>query len=602
MLKQLRNNLLFLGIALHMLLPQTVSATGLDKIALYGDAKYTGNWKSFDYADPDAPKGGRVVLPAYGTFDNFNPFIFKGIAATQVAELTLDSLAVVPADDFSVAYPLLAKSFELTDEYVGFFLDERAKFSDGTPVLADDVIFSFNSLIEKGAPLYKIYYADVDRVEKLGERHVRFWFKPGSSNKELPLIISQLKIYSAKDWEGKDFAKPVLKAPLGSGPYVLDSFSPNKYLVFKRNPDYWAKDIPSRRGFYNFDEIRYDYYQDTTVTLQALFSGNIDMREEYIAKIWVTGYDNDLVKSGQIIKENIAHNNTARLQNFGFNLRREKFADPRVREAIDWAFNYEWAGENLFYNQYSRLYSYFSNSGMEAVGLPEGRELEILNKYRDKLPASVFTKAPSNPVYADVGASRKNLRHAVKLLKEAGYDFVDGRMTNLKTGEPLELEILSNSANGNSFTRVMLPFISNLAKIGIKAEFRNLEVNVFKNRLDNFDFDMAILTFPISQMPGNEQKEFWGSAAADIKGSYNLLGIKNPVVDELLDGLVAAQDKKDYIAHVRALDRVLLNGHYMIMQWFSPCQRIAYRNRFDHKKSGLKVGFQPDTWWIKKDN
>lgn len=602
MLKQLRNNFLFWGIALHMLLPQTVSAAGLDKIALYGDAKYTGNWKSFDYADPDAPKGGRVVLPAYGTFDNFNPFIFKGIAATQVAELTLDSLAVVPADDFSVAYPLLAKSFELTNEYVGFFLDERAKFSDGTPVLADDVIFSFNSLIEKGAPLYKIYYADVDRVEKLGERHVRFWFKPGSSNKELPLIISQLKIYSAKDWEGKDFAKPVLKAPLGSGPYVLDSFSPNKYLVFKRNPDYWAKDIPSRRGFYNFDEIRYDYYQDTTVTLQALFSGNIDMREEYIAKIWVTGYDNDLVKNGQIIKENIAHNNTARLQNFGFNLRREKFADPRVREAIDWAFNYEWAGENLFYNQYSRLYSYFSNSGMEAVGLPEGRELEILNKYRDKLPASIFTKAPSNPVYADVGASRKNLRHAVKLLKEAGYDFVDGRMTNLKTGEPLQFEILSNSANGNSFTRVMLPFISNLAKIGIKAEFRNLEVNVFKNRLDNFDFDMAILTFPISQMPGNEQKEFWGSAAADIKGSYNLLGIKNPVVDELLDGLVAAQDKKDYIAHVRALDRVLLNGHYMIMQWFSPCQRIAYRNRFDHKKSGLKVGFQPDTWWIKKDN
>lgn len=602
LIKKLKNNLLLWAAALSVISIQTAFAGQIDKIALYGDAKYTGNWKSFDYADPDAPKGGRVVLPAYGTFDNFNPFIFKGIAATQAAELTLDSLAVVPADDFSVAYPLLAKSFELTDEYVGFFLDERAKFSDGTPVLADDVIFSFNSLIEKGAPLYKIYYADVDRVEKLGERHVRFWFKPGSSNKELPLIISQLKIYSAKDWEGKDFAKPVLKAPLGSGPYVLDSFSPNKYLVFKRNPDYWAKDIPSRRGFYNFDEIRYDYYQDTTVTLQALFSGNIDMREEYIAKIWVTGYDNDLVKSGQIVKENIAHNNTARLQNFGFNLRREKFADPRVREAIDWAFNYEWAGENLFYNQYSRLYSYFSNSGMEASGLPEGRELEILNKYRDKLPESVFTKAPSNPVYADIGSSRENLRHAVKLLKEAGYDFVDGKMTNLKTGEPLQFEILSNSANGSSFTRVMLPFISNLAKIGIKAEFRNLEVNVFKNRLDNFDFDMAILTFPISQMPGNEQKEFWGSAAADIKGSYNLLGIKNPVVDSLLDGLVAAQDKTDYVAHVRALDRVLLNGHYMIMQWFSPCQRIACRNRFDHKKSGLKVGFQPDTWWIKKDN
>lgn len=601
MLKKTLNSFL-IAAALLFLPPQTVSAAVLDKIALYGDAKYNGDWQAFDYADPDAPKGGRVVFPAYGTFDNFNPFIFKGIAATQAAELMLDSLAVVPADDFSVAYPLLAKSFELTDEYVGFFLDERARFSDGSPVLADDVVFSFNSLIEKGAPLYKIYYADVDRVEKLGDRHVRFWFRPGSRNKELPLIISQLKVYSAKDWEGKDFAKPVLKAPLGSGPYILESFSPNKYLVFKRNPDYWAKDVPSRRGFYNFDEIRYDYYQDTTVTLQALFSGNIDMREEYIAKIWVTGYDNDLVKNGEIVKEDIAHNETARLQNFGFNLRRDKFADPRVREAIDWAFNYEWAGENLFYNQYRRLYSYFSNSGMEAVGLPEGRELEILNRWRDKLPESVFTKAPSNPVYSGVGMSRQNLRHAVKLLNEAGYDFVDGKMTNLATGEPLEFEILSNSANGSAFTRVMLPFISNLAKIGIKAEFRNLEVNVFKNRLDNFDFDVAILTFPVSQMPGNEQKEFWGSAAADIKGSYNLLGIKNPVVDGLLDGLVAAQDKEDYVAHVRALDRVLLNGHYMVMQWFSPCRRIAYRNRFEHKKSGLKVGFQPDTWWVKKDD
>ena len=570
-------------------------------IALYGEAKYAGDWRSFEYANPDAPKGGRVVLPAYGTFDNFNPFIFKGIAATQVAELTLDSLAVVPVDDYTVAYPLIAKSFELTENYVGFFLDEKAVFSDGTPILADDVIFSFNSLVEKGAPLYKIYYADVAKVEKVNERHVRFWFKPHSSNKELPLIISQLKIYSAKDWKGKDFAKPVLKAPLGSGPYILESFEPNKYLVFKRNPDYWAKDLPSRRGFYNFDEIRYDYYQDTTVTLQALFAGNIDMREEYIAKIWVTGYDNDLVRSGKIIKENIAHNNTARLQNFGFNLRRGKFSDRRVREAIDWAFNYEWAGENLFYNQYSRLYSYFSNSGMEATGLPQGKELEILNRFREYLPSEIFTEVPANPVYKDIKVSRENLRHAVKLLNEAGYDFVNGKMTNLKTGEALEFEILGNAANGNSFTRVLLPFIGNLAKIGIKAEFRNLEVNVFKNRLDNFDYDMAILSFPISQMPGNEQKEFWGSAAADIKGSYNLLGIKNPVVDKLLEELVEAQTKEDYAAHIRALDRVLLHEHYMIMQWFSPTQRVAYRNRFEHKKTKAKVGFQPDVWWVKKE-
>ena len=596
------NKIIRCGILIGIILWSSVaSATRLPYIALYGDAKYTGEWQSFDYASPEAPKGGRVVLPAYGTFDNFNPFIFKGIAASQVVDLTLDSLAFVPADDVTVAYPLIAESFELTKDYVGFFLDKRAVFSDGSPILADDVIFSFNSLIEKGSPLFKIYYADVERVEKINDRHVRFWFKPDSNNKELPLIISQMKVYSAADWQGKDFAKPILKAPLGSGPYILESFAPSKNLVFKRNPNYWAKDIPSRRGFYNFDEIRYDYYQDTTVTLQALFAGNIDMREEYIAKIWVTGYDNDLVKGGKIIKENITHNNTARLQNFGFNLRRPKFADSRVREAIDWAFNYEWAGENLFYNQYARLFSYFSNSGMEAKDLPQGRELEILNQYRDELPETVFTRAPSNPVCSDIASSRNNLRHAVKLLNEAGYDFVDGKMTNLKTGEPLEIEVLSNSANGSSFTRVMLPFINNLAKIGIKLEFRNVEVNVFKNRLDNFDFDVAILAFPISQLPGNEQKEFWGSAAADIKGSSNLLGIKNPVIDKLLDGLVSAQTKDDYAAHVRALDRVLLDGHYMIMQWYSPYQRIAYRNRFDYRKTDLRVGFQPDTWWIKED-
>ena len=292
-------NKLFLYIFL-CLFSFNASAEKLDYIALYETAKYNGNWQSFDYVEPKAPKGGKVVLPAYGTFDNFNPFIFKGIAAPQVVELTVDSLAVVPSDDPSVAYPLIAKSFELTKDYVGFFIDERAKFSNGQAITADDVIFSFNSLIEKGSPFYKIYYSDVERIEKISPRHVRFHFKPDSQNKELPLIISQIKIYSAADWKDKDFAKPTLTPPLGSGPYILEDFSPNKYLTFKRNPNYWAKDIPSRRGFFNFDTVRFDYYQDTTVTLQALFAGNIDAREEYIAKIWMTGYDNELIKSGKV--------------------------------------------------------------------------------------------------------------------------------------------------------------------------------------------------------------------------------------------------------------------------------------------------------------
>ncbi len=580
---------------------EQAAAEELDHIALYGSPKYSGNWQHFDYADPAARKGGRMVLPAYGTFDNFNPFIFKGIAATQVAALTMDSLAVVPDDDITTAYPLIAKKFELTNDYVGFILDERARFADGSEITADDVIFSYQSLVEKGSPLYKIYYADVEKAEKLNDHHVRFYFKKGSSNKELPLILSQMLIYSAKDWAGKDFAKPYLKAPLGSGPYVLADFQTNKYLTFKRNPNYWAKDLPSRKGFFNFDEIRYDYYQDTTVTLQALFSGNIDVREEYIAKIWATGYNNDKVKNGEIIKEEIPHSETARLQNFAFNLRRPQFADRRVREAIGLAFNFEWAQKNLFYNQYERLYSCFTNSGMEATGLPQGRELEILEPFRDQLPPSVFDSAPANPVYGDYLSGRENLRRAAALLKEAGYDFVDGKMTHLQTGQPLTFEILSNSANGSSFTRVMLPFLKNLEKIGIKATFRNLEVNVFKNRLDTFNFDIAIITFPISRLPGNEQKEFWGSESADVSGSFNLIGIKNPVIDALLKGLVSAQSKEDYQAYIRAIDRVLLDEHYMILQWYAPKKQVAYHNKFAHPKTNLKVGFQPNTWWIKEN-
>lgn len=570
------------------------------KIALYGEAKYSDDFSHLEYANPAAPKGGRLVMPEYGGFDNFNPFIFKGIATGQVAALTLDTLGYSPADDTATVYPLIAKEFDLPKDksYIGFILDERAKFRDGTPVLADDVIFSFNALIEKGSPLYKVYYGDVEKVEKINDRHVRFVFKKGSNNRELPLILSQIKIYSAKDWQGKDFSKPSLNIPMGSGPYRLEKFEPNKYLVFKRNSDYWAKDLPVNKGMYNFDEIRIDYYQDTTVTLQALFAGNIDLREEYIAKIWVTGYDNDLVKSGKIIKENMPHNQAAILQNFAFNIRKNKFKDKKVRQAIGLAFNFDWANDKLFYNQYSRIYSYFTNTGMEATGLPHGKEREILSQYKDKLDESVFTEAPRLPSHKDFRETRENLKKAVKLLNEAGYGFADGKMVNLKTGEPLEIEVLSNTANGSSFTRVMLPFIANLKKIGIKMTFRNVEVSVFKNRLDNFDFDMAIVSFGISQMPGNEQMEMWGAASADVKGSYNMIGIKNEVADELIRKLVQSEHKDEYEAAVKALDRVLLNEYYMIPQWYSPYKRVAYRNKFAHPQTSLKIGFQPHSWWI----
>lgn len=578
----------------------SVRAEVLPYLSLYGEPKYT-SLKNFDYANPNAPKGGRIVLPAYGGFDSFNPFIFKGVPAYEAAGLTLDTLAVVPSDDISTAYPLVAEKFDLAPDhsYIGFILNPKARFHDGSKITADDVIFSFNSLVEKGSPLYKIYYSDVERVEKIDDNEVRFYFKPQSQNKELPLILAQLPVLSAKYWEGKDFAKPELKPMLTSGPYKVSKFEPGKFVVLERVKNYWAQNLPSRKGFFNFDEVRYDYYQDTTVTLQALFAGNIDLREEYIAKIWVTGYDNEQVKNGSIKKEELAHNNTAILQSFVFNLRRPQFQDKRVRQAIGLAFNFEWANQNLFYNQYRRLDSYFSNSEMAATGKPQGKELAILKQFAKDLPPEVFGELPSPPYHADYRKTREYLKQAVALLKEAGYDFVDGKMVNLETKQPLEVEVISNTANGASFTRVMLPFISNLAKIGIKMSFRNIEVNIFKNRLDNFDFDMAILSYPMSQMPGNEQKEMWGSQAADNKGSMNWAGVKNPIAEELINGFIKAQNKDDYLAYIKAFDRVMRHEYYLIPQWYAPYQRVAYRDKFEHPKTDLKVGLQTMTWWMK---
>lgn len=578
----------------------SVRAEVLPYLSLYGEPKYTA-LKNFDYVNPNAPKGGRIVLPAYGGFDSFNPFIFKGVPAYEASGLTLDTLAVVPSDDISTAYPLVAEKFDLAPDhsYIGFILNPKARFHDGSKITADDVIFSFNSLVEKGSPLYKIYYSDVERVEKINDNEVRFYFKPQSQNKELPLILAQLPVLSAKYWEGKDFAKPELKPMLTSGPYKVSKFEPGKFVVLERVKNYWAQNLPSRKGFFNFDEVRYDYYQDTTVTLQALFAGNIDLREEYIAKIWVTGYDNEQVKNGSIKKEEIAHNNTAILQSFVFNLRRPQFQDKRVRQAIGLAFNFEWANQNLFYNQYRRLDSYFSNSEMAAIGKPHGKELTILKQYTKDLPPEVFGELPTPPYHADYRKTREYLKQAVALLKEAGYDFVDGKMVNLETKQPLEIEVLSNTANGASFTRVMLPFISNLAKIGVKMSFRNIEVNIFKNRLDNFDFDMAILSYPMSQMPGNEQKEMWGRQAADNKGSMNWAGVKNPIAEELINGFIKAQNKDDYLAYIKAFDRVMRHEYYLIPQWYAPYQRVAYRDKFEHPKTDLKVGLQTMTWWMK---
>lgn len=577
-------------------------AKWVDALSLAGEPKYKADFRHFAFVNPHAIKGGKLVLPAYGSFDNFNPYIFRGIAFSDVADLTLESLGYSPVDDQATAYPLLAKKFELSDDgsYVGFMLDGKAKFSDGSAVTADDVVFSFKILIEKGSPFYKIYYADVERVEKINNHQVRFYFKEGTTNRELPLILTQFKIFSAKEFADKDFATPTLIPPLGSGPYIIAKFEPNKFVEFKKNDKYWGKDLAVRQGFFNFDNIRFDFYQDTTVTLQALFAGSIDAREEYIAKIWASGYNNKKVADGTIIKEEMVHNNPATLQFFGFNTRLAKFKDRRVREAIGLAFNFDWANEKLFYNQYKRIYSVFSNTDFAAVGLPAGEELKILTKLKKLIPDSVFKDVFNLPDNSDAKKMRANLKKAVLLLNEAGYEFKDGKMVNLKTQEPLEIEVLGNAANGSTFTRVMLPFITNLAKIGIKLSFRNLEVNVFKNRLDKFDFEMAILSYRMSNMPGNEQREIWGTAAADVDGSYNFLGVKNKAIDKIIDGMISTHDANKYKAYVKALDRVIMHEYYFIPHWYSPHDRVAYNKKLKHPQSDIKTGFDVYTWWIEE--
>lgn len=579
----------------------TPSITIADSISISGHSKYPNDFKNFDFVNPQAPKKGRIVLPAYGTFDNFNPYIFKGTASTETVALTLDSLAYTPADDSETAYPLIAEKFEIPsdDSFIGFYLNPKAKFADNTPVTADDVIFSFNSLITKGSPVYKFYYADVDKVVKISPHHVRFYFKPESKNRELPLILSALKIFSARDFANKEYDKPSLTPPLGSGPYTIKDFEAGRYIIFSRNPNYWAADIPSRKGFFNFNEIKYDYYQDTTVTLQALYAGNIDLRSEYIAKTWATGYDNELINSGKIKKQTLKHHRPATTQFFAFNTRKEKFNNPLVRQAISYAFNFPWANQNLFYNQYRRLHSYFTNTRFAATDTPKDLELEILLSLQEKLPPEIFTTPVESIFRNDSLSDRENLKLAVELLKKAGYDFINEQMCNINTGEPLEFEIIINAANGNAFTRVLLPFIENLRKIGIKATTRVLEINTYKNKLDKFDFDMIVGGLGGLTTPGSEQKDLWGSQSANVEGSNNIIGIRNPVVDELIQKLIETKDNELYTAYVKALDRVLLFNHYVIFNWYSDSDRIAYWDKFAYPETNEHLGVDVNTWWIK---
>ena len=566
-------------------------------IAMHGDLKYGPDFQHFDYVNPNAPKGGQVTLAGTGTFDSFNPFIIKGNAEAGVMRI-YDTLLTPSADEPFSEYGLLAEKVETPADrsWVTFTLRPNARWHDGKPVTVDDVLWTFETLRTKGAPFFRAYYASVASGEKVGERAVKFTFKPGE-NRELPLILGQLPVLPKHYWATRNFDESTLEPPLGSGAYKIDSFEAGRRVTYRRVPDYWGKDLPVNVGRENFDVIRTDYYRDMTVQLEAFKGGEYDFRLETSAKDWATAYDIPAVRNGLIRKEDVPHDRPSGMQAYVFNTRRPIFQDARVRNALAYAFDFEWSNKTLFYGQYKRTRSYFDNSELAATGLPAAAELAILNPYRGKIPDDVFTTEYNPPRTDGSGNIRDNLRTAVQLLQEAGWrvDEKTRKLTHQASGQVMAFEILLYDP---AFERVTLPFTKNLERLGITATVRTVDTAQYQRRVDNFDFDMIVGGFSQSLSPGNEQRDYWGSAYADRTGSRNAIGIKDPVIDALVDGLIAAPDRASLVTRTRALDRVLQWSHWVIPQWHIGYDRIAYWDKFGRPSITPTQGVQFDTWWI----
>jgi len=584
-----------LGLVLLVAAFGTAKADVTSGMSLYGDFKYQPGFTHFDYANPDAPKGGTMRMSAIGTFDTLNPFVIKGVPAGGIGQV-FDTLMTRGGDEAATDYPLIAESADLAADRASvlYTLNKAAKFHDGTPITPDDVVWSFETLRDKGAPQYRFYYGDVTKVEIAGDNGVRFTFKNGD-NRELPAILSEMPVLSKAYWSNRDFEKTTLDPPLGSGPYKIDSVDPGRSITYRRVADYWAKDLPVNKGRFNVDVKRYDYYRDATVALEAFKAGNYDIRQENSSKAWSTGYDGPALRDGLIKKEVIPNQNPAAMQGFGYNLRRPLFQDPLVRQALAYAFDFDWSNTNLFYGAYTRTRSYYDNSELAATGVPQGDELKILEPFRGQIPDEVFTKQYDPPKYTDQFTIRDGLRDALGLLKEAGWSFKGEQLVNDKTGQPFTFQILDYDPQ---MERVVLPFIQNLKRLGITATLRTVDVSQYEQLMNNFDFDMAVVIFPQSLSPGNEQREFFGSAAADEPGSENHLGIKSKIIDTLVEQLIAAQTRADLVAHVHALDRVLQYGYYVIPQYHLGAYWVAYWDKYRRPQVSPKYTPGLETWWV----
>jgi microcin C transport system substrate-binding protein len=563
--------------------------------------KYPDGFDHFDYVNPDAPRGGNLDLSAFGSFDSFNPYTLKGQSATGLGQLMFETLMIGSLDEPFSQYGLLADGVKLAKDKlsVTYHINSAARFNDGSPVLADDVVFSYETLRDKGHPQYRIYWSDIKGAEVLDKLTVRFNFK--RANPELHLIVGQIPIFS-RHWVGKkEFNKLALEQPITSGPYTIEKYDLGKYITYRRNPNYWGNALNVRRGMFNFDRVTYKYYRDFTVMLEAFKAGEFDFIHEYNSKKWARDYIGPKFRSGAIIKKELPHRNDAGMQGFIFNLRKPLFQDIRVRRALSQALDFEWSNRNLFYNQYQRNNSYFSNSELAATGKPGDAELKLLEPYRDQLPPELFEKAWQPPSTKPPGSLRANLRKARALLQQAGWRFSDGALRNSK-GEPFQFTIILVQ---KGFERIVAPFARNLKKLGIEVKYRTIDPALYQRRMDKFDFDMTVSGFGQSQSPGNEQINMFHSSSAKQEGSMNLIGIANPVVDAMVEKVVYARNRKALVTACHALDRVLLYGNYLIPHWYIGSHRVAWWDRFAMPKK-LPLYYDPTnwmvaTWWYKPE-
>jgi len=577
-------------------------------LSLFGEPHYPDGFKHFDYVNPAAPQGGTVRQVAFGTFDNFNQVIsgVKGNLAMGT-ELVIESLTSSALDEVSTEYGLLAEAVSFPDDRssVTYRLRADARWHDGKPVTPDDVVFSFDTF-KKNSPQLGAYYRHVTKAEKTGEREVTFTFDaPG--NRELPQIVGQLPILPMHWWNSadasghrRDVTATSLEPPLGSGPYKLKEFQPGHSIVYEKNPDYWGKTLNLNIGTNNFQQIRYEYFRDSTVALEAFKADQIDFRSENSAKNWATAYDFPAVQDKKVLLEEFPIRNIGVMQAFAFNIRREKFKDPLVRRAFNFAFDFEEMNKQIFYGQYKRIASYFEGTELACAGIPQGKELEILQSVKDKVPPDLFTKPYTNPAGGDPQKVRDNLREALRLLREAGYEVRNTKLVNTKTNEVLTVELLIAEP---SFERVMLFYKPSLERLGMTVTVRTIDSSQYENRLRQWDFDIIIYSWGESLSPGNEQRGYWGSQAADNPGSRNVIGIKNPAVDAMIDRVIFSTDRDDLVAATRALDRVLLWNYYLVPQWTYGKVRTARWDRFGHPQTMPKYGLSafPTIWWWDAD-